>query len=157
MALKGVKRISRIINEFLKPFECTARMGTDFCYLYNKNLIFYSIVWMNNGAEDFLNSVLRLEPEVEADIFLWSLLHEVGHHETYDEISDEENDYCDDTKKKIEEGELPNELYYDMIDERLATEWAVEYANTHKEELKAFWEKLQPAIMDFYKLNKVEI
>lgn len=157
MALKGVKRISRIINEFLKPFECTARMGTDFCYLYHKNLIFYSIVWMNNGAEDFLNSVLRLEPEIEADIFLWSLLHEVGHHETYDEISDEENDYCDDTKKKIEEGELPNELYYDMIDERLATEWAVEYANTHKEELKAFWEKLQPAIMDFYKLNKVEV
>ena len=157
MALKGVKRISRIINEFLKPFECTARMGTDFCYLYHKNLIFYSIVWMNNGAEDFLNSVLRLEPEVEADVFLWSLLHEVGHHETYDEISDEENDYCDDTKKKIEEGELPNELYYDMIDERLATEWAVEYANTHKEELKAFWEKLQPAIMDFYRLNKVEV
>ena len=112
---------------------------------------------MNNGAEDFLNSVLRLEPEVEADVFLWSLLHEVGHHETYDEISDEENDYCDDTKKKIEEGELPNELYYDMIDERLATEWAVEYANTHKEELKAFWEKLQPAIMDFYRLNKVEV
>lgn len=157
MALKGIKRISRIINEFLKPFECTARMGTDFCYLYHKNLIFYSIVWMNNGAEDFLNSVLRLEPEVEADIFLWSLLHEIGHHETYDEISDEENDYCDDTKKKIEEGELPNELYYDMIDERLATEWAVEYANTHKEELKAFWGKLQPAIMDFYRLNKVEV
>ena len=157
MALRGVKRISRVINEFLKPFECTARMGTDFCYLYHKSLIFYSVLWTNNGAEDFLNSVLRLKPEVDADIFLWSLLHELGHHETYDEIDDEENDYCDETKKRIEAGELPNEMYYNLTDERMATEWAVEYANTHKEELAKFWEKLQAAILNFYEVNGVKV
>lgn len=173
--LKGVEEVTAIINEFLEPYELTCKLGPDFAYHPSDNLITYAFTYVDIDAEGFMASVERLHPEVHADIFLWSLLHEIGHHETIDMMTDKENRYCDRFKKKLNKrtekinkrlakgkkvklsamAEL--EAYYDVLDEKLATEWAVEYANTHQEELAEFWEKLAPAIKNFYEVNEVEI
>lgn len=173
--LKGVDEVTAIINEFLAPFELTCKLGLDFGYYPSDNLITYAFTYVDIDVDGFLASVERLEPEVNADIFLWSLLHEVGHHETIDEMTAKENRACDKAKAKINKkvkklnkrmakgkkvklsAMVKLESYYDMLDERLATEWAVNYANTHKEELAKFWEKLGAAIRNFYELNEVEV
>ena len=173
--LKGVEEVTAIINEFLEPYELTCELGADFAYYPGEDRITYAFTYVDIDASGFMASVERLNPEVNADIFLWSLLHEIGHHETIDMMTNRENRYCDRFKKKLNKrtekinkrlakgkkvklsamAEL--EAYYDVLDERLATEWAVEYANTHQEELAEFWEKLAPAIKNFYELNEVEV
>lgn len=159
MGLKGIKTINRTLNKFLAPFECTARMGTEFCYLYSQSLILYSFVMPDLEIEhDFQASIDRLNPTVKMDSFLWGLLHELGHHETMDEIEETEYNYCQQVKEQINNQEVDAVEYYDLIDERLATEWAVRYADAHALELKKWWEEeMQPAIMHFYKINNVEI
>lgn len=172
--LKGVEEVTAIINDFLKPFELTCQLGTDFSYLPGDNLITYAFTFVDIDADGFLASVERLNPEVNADIFLWSLLHEIGHHETIDTLTDKQNRYCDKFKEKLNKrikkfnkrmskgkkvklsAVVKLEDYYDVLDEKLATEWAVEYANSHQEELAEFWNKLGVAIKNFYELNEVE-
>lgn len=154
--LKGIVKINRVLDKFLEPFDCTADLGTDFCYIYSESKIEYALVESEQSIADFMGSVNRLHPRVKADCFLWSFLHELGHNETMNEMTDEEIDESEAIKEKIEKGELSKFAYYDTVEERLATEWAVEYAETHTEELLTFWNKLQKAIMDFYKENNIE-
>lgn len=154
--LKGIVKIDKIINKFLEPFECTARLSTDFGYYHTENLITYALVETEKGRASFMQSVERLKPTVTADVFLWSLLHEIGHHETMDYMTDKEEKLSNKIKEEVAQTKRPYADYYNAPDEKLATTWAVEYAETHTEELLTFWNKLQKAIMDFYKENNIK-
>lgn len=153
--MKGIQEINNILNEFLEEFECTADIGTDFEYIYVENKIHYALVVADKMEQGFMRSVERLNPLVKCDIFLWSFLHEIGHNETIEELTDEESDISNITKEWIAAGAVPPDAYYDCPDERMATEWAVRYANSHIEELMNFWSKLQKAIINFYKINDI--
>ena len=156
--IKGLRKLNNAVNGFLKPFDCCGKLGIDFCYVYSTSTIYYGLIIPDEDIEaDFQASIDRLHPRVKMDTFIWSLLHELGHHETLDTMEQKEIDYCNDIKAKINNEEIDASEYYDLLDERLATEWAVNYANTHALELKKWWEKvMQPAIMNFYKKNKIE-
>ena len=156
MTLLGINEVTEIINQFLEPFECTAELSTDFEYFYLDNVIGYTFFNIQQDSKDFSASVERLHPNLNCDIFLWSLLHELGHCETMDDLTDEEYAESKLIKDQIGKSEMDKLAYYDCPDEKYATEWAVEYANTHVNELRNFWNRLQPAILNVYKLNSVE-
>ena len=82
--------ISNILNDFLEPFECTAYADTDFAYYMQSNKISYALVITDKHEKTFMNFVTKLFPNIKADPFLWSFLHELGHHETADDFEDEE-------------------------------------------------------------------
>ena len=108
----------------------------------------------------FLKDVETRFPNVHADIFLWSLLHEIGHSETLDDLDDEVEEHCIEIKQKLNEHpdwsiEICNAIYFNCPDERAATDWAGEYLETHYAEISLFWIKLQKAIKEFYKLNAI--
>lgn len=149
--MKGLNKITEKINEFLKPFDCECKPGTDFAYYYAYSLITYSFIVPTRDRLEFLDSVNRLNPKVEADMFLWSLLHELGHHETMDFLEDDEAEECVHIKENITENNRKD--YYDCIDEVMATTWAVDFANENYSLLENFWKELQPLIFDFYSLN----
>lgn len=162
MKLKGDEKVTKVINTFLKQFGLTCKLGNDFAYYPGDDLITYAFAYVDIDAEGFMRSIERLNPQVKADIFLWSLLHEVGHHETIDMLTDKENRACDKAKKKLNKRSLRGEIvdldeYYDMLDERLATEWAVDYANRHPKTLEKTWEIISRAIRQFYELNEIEV
>jgi hypothetical protein len=76
--------------------------------------------------------------------------------ETYEDLTDEEIIYSNDTKQMIKIGLVDPLEYYDLPIERFATEGAVEYANTHIDYLRDVWTKqIQPAIENFYKANNI--
>lgn len=154
--LKGIVKIDKVLNDFLEQFECTARLSTDFGYYHTENLITYALVEAETSKTSFMQSIERLKPNVTADVFLWSLLHEIGHHETMDYMTDKQEQTSNKIKNEIMKHKRPTSDYYNAPDENLATTWAVEYAETHTEELLTFWNKLQKAIMDFYKENNIE-
>lgn len=158
--LKGLQPITDKLNEFLEQFELEARPGTDFGFFYSENVVEYSFLVPEESNKNFMDSVYTWDPEVDMDIFLWSILHEVGHNETWDDVTDKEWKQSEKIKKSLEQdkdGKYEKEDYYThCMDEVRATEWAVEYANTHIEELMNLWKELQPLIMEFYEINNIE-
>jgi hypothetical protein len=79
------------------------------------------------------------------------LLHEVGHHFTLDDLEEDEEEYCMKTKKKLHgESVEDNFIYFDLPDEKLATEWAINYINKNKAKLFKLAIEIQPIINNIY-------
>ena len=161
------KMIDDVLNKFLADFECRAELGSDFCYWQDCNLIWYSLVVLKEDDEYFMENWHKFAPEMTIDPFLASLLHEVGHNETLHWLSEEEVCYCRDKKKEIscqldscalaEEKRNCYFQYFALPDEKLATDWAIDYIRNHTQQISDFWQKLQAAIMEFYKINNVGV
>lgn len=165
MALKGVNLLNSILNEFLIEFDVTADIGPDFCYWHNRNAIEYSLVVSDKAGELYMNYVHKFAPDITCDVFLISFLHELGHHETIDELTDEEEMYCRDVKtdigvilsenKDLATRETMYNLYFGLPDELAATSWAIEYIRSNREKIAKLWNRIQPTIMMIYELNDV--
>ena len=164
--LKGIDTINNILNKFLQ--ECgyddiRVKEDTDFCYYPTSQIIGYSFLCSKQSNDLFLEFIQGLNPLVTFDIFLWSFLHELGHHETYDDLEDEEIMYSYDMKALInaayvndkEHIAMLSKDYFNLPDEYAATMWAVNFANKNIDKLWALWQKLQPAIMNFYMCNNI--
>lgn len=159
--LKGINEINVLINEFLEPFDLTAELGTDFDYCFLENKIHYALVVGDISSKLFIENAEARFPEARADIFLWSLLHEIGHSETLDDLEDGVEELCMEIKRELSEHadwsiEHRHMVYFNCPDEYAATDWAGEYIIAHNNELAIFWNKLQKAINNFYELNGVK-
>ena len=51
---------------------------------------------------------------------------------------------------------IANEYYF-LPDEIAATCWAVDFVTKHQYKVRQLWRELQPAIMEFYKINEIEL
>ena len=75
---------------------------------------------------------------------LWTILHEVGHSQTADEYSDEEYEEGLNTKlglaccspEELKTNEVLQDRYFDTAEEWYATEWAIDYLDTHRRECR---------------------
>ena len=85
-----LNNITNILNDFLEPFDCTAKVDTDFAYYVKTNTSGYALIVASKHEKTFMHFAETLFPEIKADPFLWSILHELGHHETEDDFEDEE-------------------------------------------------------------------
>ena len=138
----AVKPINKILNDFLSSIDCEARLGSDFEYWGGNNMIYYALVVPQSDSDAFVDFANSLFPDVKADVFLWSFLHE------------EWAEYTDKVHN-LKAGK--DDLYYfNLPQEKAATEWAGNYMRTHKKEVAALWSKLAPAIQNFYSVMEVE-
>lgn len=166
--LKGndlLKEIDKIVNKFVKPFGVTAYLDSDFLYIHDSKEVHYSFAVTDRNLESWGRWLKSLAPEMTADVFITSLLHEVGHHMTMDSIDPVVQAHCDDIKRRLMEvdetcqltqGEL-DFIYYTLPDELAATEWAVNYIRCAPERCAKFWEKVQPIIVKFYEANGIKV
>lgn len=146
MDSRELEIIDNIINNFTEThFGVCASMDTDFFYDPEEDDITYAFVVSEVNDKMFMNCVHSIEPNLNCDIFLLSLLHEVGHHFTWEDLTAEEQAYTPD-----------GEEYYYSPKEIVATKWAVDYIYNNTNLVKAFWEELQPHILQFYRDNNVE-
>ena len=159
MELKGVTVINNILNEFLEQFDCSADIGEDFCYWERTSEINYAFVVASNNDIWFKEFANSLMPNLNCDIFLLSLFHEIGHHETIDDIEDDVLRECWKIKGELNQKKTftkeDNFRYFNLPDEKAATEWGLQYMIDHKAEVADLWRKLQPAILNFYRLNDI--
>lgn len=150
-------KIEKIINDFLEPFECKCELSDGFTFDDATNIITYALFYAQDGTDkDFLDAIEKHhKPQVTADLFLWSLLHEIGHHETLCQFSDKDFEEYLTFSTDAFEGKHTNYEYCTCPIEWTATEWAVEYANNNFEEISIFWNELQSALMEFYRKYKL--
>ena len=146
MDSRELEIIDDIINNFTEThFGVCASMDTDFFYDPEEDDVTYAFVVSEKNDRMFMECVHSIAPNLTCDIFLLSLLHEVGHHYTWDNLTYEEQCYSPSGKE-----------YYYCPKEIVATKWAIEYILSHVAEVKTFWEELQPHIIKFYADNNVE-
>ena len=148
--MSAITELNKVLNDFLEPFDCSAYFNDDFCYWYVGSKINYTLVVTDNQADSFLAFAESLFPSIHADIFLWSFLHELGHHETLDDFDEETHLLY---RTIVNNENLSDEEYYNLPLEKAATEWAGNYMLSHISEISKLWNKIAPLIQQFYKEN----
>lgn len=131
--------VTALLNGFVKDFdeEYTVAMGADFQADDTEETIYYAIAIVDEGATSFrANFEKRFPIAKDFDIFTLSFMHELGHLET-------EWDMVDDVQERNEiKGLKDSEKYYNLHNERIATDWAGEYLTAHHKTMKAWEEKI---------------
>ena len=162
--LKGVDSLENIVNDFLSEFGVSAFLGEDFSYYFGEDKIEFAVA-VGPSHEHFMAHFKELAPEIECDPFLISLLHELGHHETLYEMDDDDADMSTwakiELENKLGETDDPQKIkylhdaYYNLPDEKLATDWAIDYIRQNTNKVAYFWAAVQAEILKFYYLNGV--
>jgi hypothetical protein len=133
---KEIKIIQNFVNEIdnnikvkkSKVFECEIE----------KNQIFVSDKNYTKDTELFMKWLETLKEYQPINFILISILHEIGHIETYTEELEEERNkmysmYSFLNKQGIMSTEELNNLYFEIPDEKNATLWGLNYYVNNKE------------------------
>lgn len=160
--VKGIKKLNKAVTKQLSPFGITkAECGAEYAYYFTKQKVTFSLVETDSDIayREFVAERFGYTPEND---FIFSLLHEIGHHKANDNITDDVYQFCLDEKARIEkeiktatterEKEL-NWQYFNLPDEIMATQWAVKYAEAHPKKVRKMWKKCEKAIHKFYAKN----
>ena len=157
-SLQGVEEISQYLTNWLiaHDFDAVAEFGSDFQCDTSSNTIYWTVVVPNDLDELFIKVCQECQPEIiNADTFLLSFFHELGHIETENEWTDRE------WKNYYKFVETPDdhtvEQYFHHPVEISATRWGCEYIVNHIEEITEFVNGYVPLIKRFYELNEVEL
>lgn len=161
--VKGLKKLNKVVSAQLAPFGITkAKCTSEFAYYPNKESITFKI---SEGIEDeMFNEYIkeRYHYDVSPFSFVFSLLHEVGHHKTMNSLSDTIYDFCLSEKERIDremedaDADTAKNLewqYFGLPDEALATEWAVDWCKNHPKKVLKIMSKSLKALNKFYNKN----
>lgn len=163
--VKGIKKLNKAVSAQLAPFGISKAVLTDeYSYHFDSEKVTYKItendiedIWFTEFIEE------RFGYHVE-NSFIISLLHEVGHHKANEEITGAVYDFCMAEKDRInEEMQDADEFhskelewqYFNLPDEIMATQWAVDYAVNHPRKIKKMWENMKNDFIKFYIKNNI--
>ena len=161
--LKGVKKLNRSIATAFKGFGVSDFiLGKEYSYYFQSEKIMYKLTEGSAEDEWFKEFIFeRFGYKVEYP-FILSVLHEIGHHKANDEIHDAIYDFCMDEKQRINqemqtanagESKILEWQYFNLPDEIMATQWAVNYAKKHPRKIKKMWSACELALKEFYEKN----
>ena len=162
--LKARKKMNKAVSAELVPFGIRkAKYTGEYSYSFKKNRVDYKVT--NTAIEDkwfdeFVKE--RFRYDVFSD-FIISILHEIGHAKANENITDDIYEFCMAEKARIgvemmvaeteEEGRALSFQYFNLPDEIMATQWAVNYAENHENELKEMDERIQPYFKKYLKVT----
>lgn len=154
--------ITNTLNIWLEKNGFVTRVAgtdSDFWWDVEDDLIYYSLVASNTNLKLWNKLLISLGCQYTIDPFFTAFLHELFHGVSYPELLDEEIDDSENIKNQLVEKETLSEedywLYFHLPMEIAATQGAVDFINTHPNEVKDLISTVSPLIQDFYKLNKI--
>lgn len=133
------KKLTKYCKKFgIKKVKC----GEEFAYFPTNRLINYTLLIYKTDFQ-FINLVnTKYNANIEPWYFIFCLLHEVGHHMTMDELTNE--DLLNDLFLRqvvipsIKDEDRKGKAYINLTAEDLATTWALDYIDTHLKECFEF-------------------
>lgn len=135
--------LEKRIRKFCKKFGIKTAFATEqFSYLPEKEVVTFTV--LKYSEDDKL--IKYINEKYNTDIgpwyFVFCLLHEIGHHMTLSNLSDEEYAFEQLMRKEVLNIiEVPNEIYFTLPAEVMATEWALKYIMNHAQECWDFQRK----------------
>lgn len=166
MEVKGLEKLNKTISAQLHPFGISkAEFSGEYAYYYDDESVTYQITENEINDLCFIEFVKeRFGLEVEFPFILF-LLHEVGHHKTTADLGDSVLDFCWTEKERIDEEIQLTETeedfkriewqYFNLPDEIMATQWAVNYIKTHPATVDKMCRAILKALHNFYEINNI--
>ena len=166
--LKGEEKLNKIFNQFFVELgypEIETELTNEFCYYYGQDKITYTLLEMPLSDIGFKNYLKKTYPTMpECSMFIFSLLHELGHHVTMPlffgskkwRVCKKRKSIVERMKDTTEEQEIKKqEKYCALYDEAIATKEAVKILIENYDYIVKFEKVWYNAVIDFYKENGV--
>ena len=156
--MRGIEQILDYCTEFINDIDNfeDVTLGLDFSCYPTTNEIQIAVIASAVSVDDFRENLYSRTQVRDISEFTWSLLHEVGHCKNWHLMNDRTINHCRNIKRKISRGSLPRTTYYDLTDERIATDWAIKFVNHNYEVVKEFDYQITRLLDKFYRENLEE-
>ena len=164
--IKGRKKLNKAILAEVAPFGIqSAKLSDEYAYYCEDESISYKLSYgavEDEWCNEFLEERFGYKCKGNAESFVLSILHEVGHHKANDEIEGAIFDFCNAEKERIDRemqdadedySKVLEWQYFNLPDEIMATQWAVNYAKSHPRKVKKMMERMRASLMEFYMAN----
>lgn len=155
--MKQPQTLNKNITRFVQQFGVRRALFNDeFAYYHISKEITYAYLPCK-ADEHFIDFIYRTyNIDIEPYWFIFSILHEIGHHKTkLDTIDIEFEESIRALLEIIDDEYRCNELYFQLPAEQLATEWAIEYLQNHYEECWKLQRKWLCIMKHLSKKNKL--
>lgn len=136
-----------LINKIVKEFdeEYSASLNEKFSADIISNEISYAIAVKEESTDNFVkNFVERFSCAEKYNPFLLSILHEIGHLETIDEMVDDILERNSDT--------ITDEEYFNLHNEKIATDWVGFWLEDNEELAKKYNTEIEKSLFKLYSL-----
>lgn len=166
--IKGQRKLNKAVAAVFADFGITGmRLTNDYGYYMTDGTIDYRITEGHVEDEWFNEYVKERFGYTVKNTFMFSILHEIGHHFTLENVYESEvlYNFCISEKERItakmqtagkKKSKKLEWEYFNLPDEIAATAWAVDYARHHKKKLETMWNNVQAALTEFYMKNITE-
>lgn len=129
--------------------------GREFAWFEGTSLVTINLL-QDFQDELFMKNILKNGLSYDCGSFLASFFHEIGHYYTNNWLTKKELKYCDKAKENLNGmKEEDNLLYFSLLDETLATDWAIDYINENKSKLNILADQLTP-LFDIMELDDLK-
>ena len=128
--MKLFATVTALLNDFIQMFdeEYTVELAHKFCADNIQEVVYYTVVMPKDSVDEFTTDFIKRFPACSCfSEFMLYFMHELGHLET-------EWDMVDDTEERNKITD--NATYFQLYNERIATDWAGEYLTEHKDEMQ---------------------
>lgn len=147
-----------MVDDFLSPFGCDSDFDSDFFYDSEEQRVYFSIIVSERSDRLFKEYIEKEFHFNVTNIFMISLLHEVGHFFTLKNFSKKKIRAAHEEKDIIAEAlEMDNSndeiysLYFNLDIEKAATAWAVKYYKEHTKRCEDFYKSFIEVLQAEYK------
>ena len=161
---KELAKLNKTIGRFVESFGCNfGGMSTDFhCYCGEDDAytVFYSILTPVDTDKRFLDMFANDFHIENVGIFTLSLLHEIGHCFTYQNLSKNDIKFCNESKKiidRMKNREVKDKEYFHLPDELMASAWAAGFIENNRKEVLHFDNLMKKELKRFYRKCLTEL
>ena len=150
MERKFASTLEKKVSKFCQQFGVKrAYHASKFAYYDgSKDITFTVWDYFNDKLLiDFINR--KYEADISDWLFVFCLLHEIGHHKTLHLLTEEDRENERVLRALVSVSDLPfnDELYFNLPAEDLADRWALEYLTNHPQEC---WDFQRRCIKDIF-------
>ena len=152
------KILNKKVTLFVQNFDedLKAKLGYDFEYNFEKERVQFPLASDSIHDDYFSEFISKVFQYDVPNPYMMSLLHEIGHHFTGFDFSDEDEEYY---LQKVEE--ISNRLfndsnnkqiyfeYYSLPQEVAATAWAVDFYRNNEKKIRKAWKEIEKALSDY--------
>lgn len=155
-------KLVEIVDEFVAPFGLDSDYDSDFYYDIEEARVYFSILVSERSDRLFKKYVKNTFNFDTPNIFIISLLHEIGHAETLNTITAKQFKADHKAKKALTQtldamsNDDPNydevfSKYFDLTIEKIATQWAVDYYKANRKRCDDFYSIFLNALQKEFK------
>lgn len=149
----NTEKITKALQKFLidNGFDAVVECDNDFNYYNSSSTITYALIVAKNSAKWIKEFAFSRGLKYDCGDFLLPFFHELGHHETMFLLEDEEEEYTNSVKKTLGSSKKDYFTYFNLPDEVMATDWAINYINNNKDKLQKLAIELQTLLSEYYR------